>query len=111
MCDFDREIQAHGSLDLFLDMRVVDRGSRKSRDTWKAWAGVNRTRHKSYVLVRSSVLHMAISVIAMVSGTVTQSYSDERVFLTELARKAPRTNTLPTLPAWASQIIESDAAE
>ena len=111
MCDFDREIEAHGSLDLFLDMRVVDRGSRKSRDTWKTWASANRTRHKSYVLVRSSVLHMAISVIAMVSGTVTQSFSDERVFLAELTRKAPGTRALPELAAWASQIIESDAAE
>jgi hypothetical protein len=111
MIDFDREIDAHGSLDLFLDMRRVDRGSRKSRDTWKAWASRNRTRHKSYVLVRSTVLHMAISVIAMVSGTVTQSFSDERVYLAELARKAPRTPALPELPPWVSQLLERDAAE
>ena len=54
---------------------------------------------------------MAISVIAMVSGTVTQSFRDERVFLAELEREAPRMRTLPALPVWASQIIESDAAE
>jgi hypothetical protein len=111
MLDFDREIDAHGSLDLFLDMRTVERGSRKSRDTWKAGARRNRARHESYVLVRSSVLHMAISVIAMVSGTVTQSFSDEGAFQLELARKAPRTRELPTLPPWASQILERDAAE
>jgi hypothetical protein len=107
MCDFDRVIAEQGSLDLFLDVRGVDRGSRKSRGPWKEWAGKNSARHKSFVLVRSSLLHMAISVIAMASKTVTQSYSNEHVFLSELMRKAPNMTGLPTVPAWASAILRS----
>ena len=107
MCDFDRVIAEHGSLDLFLDVRGVDRGSRKSRGPWKEWASKNSTRHKSFVLVHSSLLHMAISVIAMASKTVTQCYSKENVFLSELMRKAPKATELPTVPAWASAILQS----
>src|SRR5215470_17468976 len=65
MREFDREIQAHGSLELFMDVRLVERGSRKDREHWKGWASRNRLRHRSYILVRSTVLSMVISVIAM----------------------------------------------
>lgn len=107
MLDFDREIEQHGSLELFMDMRNVERGSRKSREPWKAWASRNSKRHRSHILVRSSLLHMAISVIAMASGTITQSYSDEALFLAELKRKAPVARQLPTVPAWATAILET----
>jgi hypothetical protein len=59
--DFDREIEAHGSFELFIDVRKLERGSRKSRGAWKEWASQNNARHRSHVLVRSSLLHMAIS--------------------------------------------------
>jgi hypothetical protein len=105
MCDFDREIEAHGSLDLFLDVRNVERGSRKSRGPWKEWAAKNGKRHRSHLLVSSSLLHMAISVIAMASGTVTQSYADEAAFLTELKSKVPGLRALPTIPAWVEETL------
>lgn len=107
MCDFDREIELHGSLELFMDMRSVERGSRKSREPWKAWASRNSKRHRSHILVRSSLLHMAISVSAMASGTITQSYSDEALFLAELRRKAPGAHQLPTVPAWVAEMLET----
>jgi hypothetical protein len=107
MCDFDREIEAHGSLSLFLDKRNVQRGSRKSREPWKEWATRNSSRPKSFVLVRSSLLHMAISVIAMASKTVTQCYSNDAVFLSELMRKAPRATALPEIHGWASSMLET----
>jgi hypothetical protein len=110
MLDFDREIEAHGSLDLFMDMRGVERGSRKSREPWKEWANRNRSRHRSYLFVRSTLLHMAISVIAMASGTVTTCYSDERTFLAELQRKAPGIRALPKIPTWALAILEDPKA-
>ena len=100
MCDFDREIAQHGSLTLFLDVRGVERGSRKSRDPWKEWATKNRERVRSALLVQSRILHMAISVIAMVSGASTQSFSDEAAFLAELTRTVPRLRALPSVPAW-----------
>lgn len=106
MCDFDREISRSGSLELFMDMRMVERGSRKSREPWKAWASENRTRQRSHILVRSSLLHMAISVIAMASGTVTQSYSDEALFFAELKTIAPGLRALPSLPGWATETLD-----
>ena len=105
MCDFDREIAEHGSVDLFFDLRDVERGSRKSREPWKAWAATNGKRHRSHLLVRSSLLRMAISVIAMAAGTVTQSYADEAAFLAELKRKVPGLRALPSVPAWVPDIL------
>src|SRR5688572_9794014 len=67
MCDFDREIAQQGSLELFLDVRSVERGSRKGREPWKQWATTNRYKVRSSLLVQSRILHMAVSVIAMVS--------------------------------------------
>ena len=110
MCDFDREIEAHGTLELFMDMRNVERGSRKSREPWKAWANRNHKRHRSHVLVRSTLLHMAISVIAMASGTLTTCYSEESTFLAELRRKAPAVRALPEVPDWATAILEAPRA-
>lgn len=100
MCDFDRELAQQGSLSLFLDVRNVERGSRRSRDAWKEWSTRNRDRVTSTLLVQSRLLHMAISVIAMVSSASTQSFHDESAFLAELTRKVPRIRTLPTVPAW-----------
>ena len=107
MCDFDREIAAHGSLELFMDLRNVDRGSRATRDPWKEWAAKNRTRISSHLLVRSSILRMAISVIAMVSGAISLSYDDDKAFLRELGRRAPGVRTLPTTPAWAAALLDA----
>jgi hypothetical protein len=111
MRDFDQEIEAHGSIALFMDVRNVERGSRKSREPWKEWATKNSKRHRSHILVRSSLLHMAISVIAMASGTVTTSYANEAAFLGELKRLVPGTRALPTLPAWVSETLADPNAE
>jgi hypothetical protein len=109
MSDFDREIEAHGSLELFLDVRNVDRGSRKSREPWKEWAAKNVKRHRTHLLVRSSLLSMAISVIAMTSGTITETYADEAAFLAELKRQVPGLRALPPVPAWVLEILEAPA--
>ena len=106
MCDFDREIAAHGSLELFMDLRNVDRGSRKTRDPWKDWATKNRSRISSHLLVRSSILRMAISVIAMVSGAISLSYDDDKAFLRELGRRVPGLRVLPTPPGWAAALLD-----
>ena len=111
MCDFDRELEMHGSLELFMDVRNVERGSRKSREPWKEWASRNRGRHRSHVLVSSSILHMAISVIAMASRTVTTAYADEAAFLRELKRHAPGVSALPTVPEWVPQLLAAPYAE
>jgi hypothetical protein len=106
MCDFDRELESHGSLELFMDVRNVERGSRKSREPWKEWASRNSSRHRSHVLVSSSILHMAISVIAMASQTVTVSYRDEALFLRALQRCAPSVASLPAVPDWLPEIVQ-----
>lgn len=110
MCDFDRELETHGSLELFMDVRNVERGSRKSREPWKEWATRNSSRHRSHVLVSSSVLHMAISVIAMASKTLTASYRDEAVFLRELKRRVPDLSALPSVPNWVPEVISPERA-
>ena len=107
MGDFDREMAAHGSLELFMDLRNVERGSRRSRDPWKDWATRNRTRMRSHLLVRSSILRMAISVIAMVSGATSLSYDDDKAFLRELGRRVPSVRSLPTAPSWASALLDA----
>jgi hypothetical protein len=110
MCDFDREIAAHGSVDMFMDLRNVERGSRKSRDPWKEWATKNRTRVRSHLLVRSSILRMAISVISMVSGAISLSYDDDKAFLRELTRKVPGVRNLPAVPGWALALLDKGVA-
>ena len=105
MRDFDREIAQHGSLALFLDVRSVEHGSRKSRQAWKEWSTQNRDRVRSNLLVQSRILHMAVSVIAMVSGASTQSFNEEAGFLAELTRKVPTMRALPTVPAWVPSVL------
>ncbi|HTU57543.1 MAG TPA: hypothetical protein VMF89_03900 [Polyangiales bacterium] len=105
MSDFDREIAAHGSLQLFMDVRKTQRSSSKSREPWKEWASQNRTRHRSHVLVSSSILHMAISVIAMASKTVTTAYANEAAFLRALQEVAPGVTALPDIPPWVSETL------
>jgi hypothetical protein len=105
MSDFDREIEKHGSLDLFMDVRNTQRSSSKSREPWKAWASKNHARHRSHVLVSSSILHMAISVIAMASKTVTTAYANEAAFLRALQYAVPGTAALPDIPPWASETL------
>jgi len=105
MSDFDRELDAHGSLELFMDVRNTERSSKKSRGPWKEWASRNRERHRSHILVSSSILHMAISVIAMASKTVTTAYASEAAFLQALKRHVPGVSALPGVPAWVSETL------
>jgi hypothetical protein len=107
MCDFDREIAQQGSLELFLDVRNVERGSRKSREAWKQWSTKHRNQVRSHLLVQSRILHMAVSVIAMVSGAATQSFAEEAGFLAELKRKVPTVRALPTVPAWVPGLLSA----
>jgi hypothetical protein len=110
MLDFNREIEAHGSVELFFDLRTVERGSRRSREPWKEWSTRNGKRHRSHLLVRSSLLHMAISVIAMAAGTVTTSYVDEAAFLNELKKRVAGLRALPPIPAWVNEIFQAETA-
>jgi hypothetical protein len=107
MCDFDQQLDTHGSLELFMDVRNTERGSRKSREPWKEWASKNSGRHRSHILVSSSILHMAISVIAMASKTVTTAYANEAAFLSALQRHAPGVQALPEIPPWVSDTLAS----
>jgi hypothetical protein len=107
MRDFDRELAAHGSLYLFLDVRNVERGSRRGRDPWKEWATQNRARLRSALLVESRMLNMAISVIAMLTGNTTHSFSDEAGFLAELGRTVPGVRALPTVPGWVDAALST----
>jgi hypothetical protein len=110
MSDFDREIATHGSVELFFDIRQVERGSRKSREPWKEWATRNGKRHRSHLLVRSSLLHMAISVITLASGTVANSYVDEGLFLDALKQRVAGVRGLPAVPAWVTEILDTENA-
>jgi hypothetical protein len=53
---------------------------------------------------------MAISVIAMASGTFASSYADEAAFLRELKTKVTGLGALPQVPAWVAEVLEASTA-
>lgn len=102
MRDFDREIEEHGSLVLclnLLDRKAISAGSRKP---WTDWATKNRGKIRVHVLMRSKLVGMAISVMAMLAGGIpVTTYSEVAEFEEAIARLVPGLRRLPPLPARA----------
>lgn len=102
MKEFDRELEAAGSLTLFLNLTERRGVAHSSRQVWSDWGRRHRDRIRAHVLVRSKLVDMALSVMAMLAGGVRlKSYSDVRAFEAAIAQEVPGFRRLPDLPAKA----------
>jgi len=99
MKDFENELEVGGKLVLFINLLERKSVASSSRQSWSEWARKHRDRLRSHVLVRSKLVDMAISVIAMLAGGVSvKSYSNVADFEAAIAREVPGFRRLPPLP-------------
>ncbi len=100
MPDMDQEIARAGKLVLFLNMLDRERLSGGSREMWLPWLKRHHGKIETHVLVRSKLLDMAMTVMAIVGGGVTlKSYSSPDEFVKAIARVVPGFTRLPVVPA------------
>lgn len=106
MADFDREIEEHGSLVLCLNLlerKAIASGSRKP---WTEWAAKHRGKIHAHLLMRSKLVGMAISVMAMLAGGIPLTcYSELADFEEAIARLVPGMRRLPPIPARARAAV------
>jgi hypothetical protein len=90
------EIETHGHVVIFVNMLEAARLSGSARDSWAAWAKKHKQGTSAHFLVRSKLVDMGLSLIAMFSGADMRSYSDAERFLAAMREAAPQA-TLPKL--------------
>lgn len=97
--EFDIELERSGMLTMFVDLREATRMGGESSDIAVGWMRERQSRfNASHVLVRSKLMEMAISIVAMlVGGGIIKVYSRPQVFLELLRQTAPKITKLPTL--------------
>lgn len=97
--ELDLELERSGMLTMFADLRETTRMGGESRDTTVAWMRQRQSRfNASHVLVRSKLMEMAISIVAMlVGGGLIKVYSRPQTFLELLRHTDPKLTKLPTL--------------
>lgn len=100
LAEFDRELERAGSLTLFADLRQSARMPAASREKFAKWLRHHQARlHPSHVLVRSTLIEMAMSIIAMlVGGGSTKIHTNPQTFLTLLQQVKPQLLELPRVP-------------
>jgi len=99
IAELDRELERAGQLTVFADLRESRRMPAKSRDMLAAWVRRHQVRlNTSHVLVRSKIMEMAMSVVAMlVGGGMVKVYSNADVFLALVRKVAPTLTELPSI--------------
>jgi hypothetical protein len=97
--EFDVELERSGMLTTFVDLREATRMGSESRDLIVAWRRQRQGRiNASHVLVRSKLIEMAVSIVAMLDGGgLIKTYSSPQVFLKLLRDTAPKVVQLPML--------------
>ncbi len=97
--ELELELERSGMLTVFADLRESTRMGGESRETTVAWMRKYQGRiNASHVLVRSKLMEMAMSIVAMlVGGGVIKMYSRPQAFLDLLRQTAPKVVKLPTL--------------
>lgn len=100
LAELDRELERAGTLTLFADLRDSPRVPAASRERIVQWArGHDARLLPSHVLVRSKMLEMAMSIIAMlVGGGRLKIHSSPHVFLDLVKQVAPKLTELPKPP-------------
>jgi hypothetical protein len=107
MREFENEMEAAGSLSLYINLLERKTAASTTRKAWSEWARKNRDRIRSHVLVRSKIVDMAISVIAMLAGGMpVRSYSNVAEFEASIAREVPGFRKLPPVPARARATMQ-----
>ena len=102
MQDFERELSAHGSLVLYLNLMDRKRVENSSRKQWTDWASANRERLQAHLLMKSKLVGMAINVMAMLAGGLPlTTYADVASFERAIAKDVPGFRRLPQIPAKA----------
>jgi hypothetical protein len=101
LAELDAELERAGTLMLFADLRMSPRMPAESRERLARWVRRHQARLlPSHMLVRSKLLEMALSIIAMtVGGSLFKIHSDARAFLQLVRRVAPKLSELPRVPA------------
>ena len=97
--EFEIELERSGMLTVFADLRESTRMGGESREATATWMRKYQGRiNASHVLVRSKLMEMAMSIVAMlVGGGVIKMYSRPQVFLDLLRQTAPKLVKLPTI--------------
>jgi hypothetical protein len=100
MAELDRELERAGTLSVFADLRDTSRMAAASRELAAKWMRRHQARiNASHVLVRSKIIEMAMSVVAMlVGGGMVKIYSNPDVFLALVRKVAPKMTELPRVP-------------
>lgn len=98
--EFDRELERNGSLTVFADLRESARMPAASREKIARWARRHQSRLLlSHVLVRSSLIEMALSIITMlVGGGLFKVHTNSQTFLALVKSAAPKLRELPRPP-------------
>jgi hypothetical protein len=98
--ELERELDRAGELKLFADLRESERMPSTSRERISMWARRHEKRAlHSHVLVRSSLLEMAMSIVSMLVGTDrVVIHIRVAAFLAALQKAAPELTELPRAP-------------
>ena len=98
--ELDRELERAGSLTLFADLRQSARMPAASREKIARWARRHQSRLLlSHMLVRSSLIEMALSIITMlVGGGLFKVHTNSEKFLALVKASAPKLQELPRIP-------------
>jgi predicted trehalose synthase len=98
--ELDGELERAGQLTVFADLRESPSLPAKSRDMIAKWMRRHQARlNPSHVLVRSKIMEMAMSIVAMlVGGGMVKVYSKADVFLAAVRKAAPKLSELPGIP-------------
>ena len=90
------QITAHGRVLVFVNLLGSARLGGTARDRWAEWAKKHKQHSSAHFLVRSKLVEMGISLIALFSGADLRSYGDMDRFLAAMRQAAPNA-VLPKL--------------
>jgi hypothetical protein len=85
----EREVAQHGSAAIFVNMLEAKRMDGDARDNWATWTKRIKDKSKAHFLVRSKLVEMGLSLIAMLSGADLRNYSDSARFEAAMREAAP----------------------
>ena len=85
----DDEIARNGRILVFANLLEATRIAGEARDGWSEWSKRTKGHTKGLCLVRSKFVEMALSLIAMLSGSEVKTCSDVAFFENAMRNQAP----------------------
>lgn len=92
----EAELASHGRVVVFVNLLEAARFGGAARDSWSEWSKQHKRNMSARFLVRSRLVEMGLSLIAMFSGAELRSYTDDERFLAAMRLAAPNA-VLPNL--------------